>query len=697
MAVLEKIRVKMGIFITIIIGLALISFIVDADTLRSAVSVFSSKYDVGEMNGESISYKDFQKKVDYYTTIHKIITNDQAPDDQAQDAINESAWQDLMASKVLVPQMLNAGIDVGDEEMFDLTQGSVISPVLLREQAFVGEGGAFDKSKLVEFIKMIPQDNTGNLDTYWRFLENNIKNEQIFSKYVTLLAKSNILNPAQLRRSIEDNNTTSDISFVMQPFGLFNDSTEVAASEVKKYYGIHKKEFKQDASRDLEYVVFSVTPSSDDISRAEEDMNQAFKEFVTTTNLKQYLTRNSDRAFDSKYYKKGELASISTKIDSFAFSSNLSGVLGVYYENDKFLAARINSIKEIPDSVFVQHILLQGEEASTSKTIDSLLNVINKGADFSELASIYSLDKNPNTKPGDLGWMTQSYMIPGFDTCFVVPVGKAFKLTSSYGQHVVRVSAKTPLHKKVQISILEKGAVASKETYQNFYTKANEFASKAQEGFETFTAAAKELNIVPLPAYGITEGSKTFATYSNAREITRWAYEAKKGDVSQIISLENKHFFVLTLTAIKEAGIPKLSDVKPQIESILRREKAIENMVAQVSEQIKGVQTIEQVAEKLGSTVSKQTGVSFGTFGTQTFDPKFIGAVSGAEQNKLIGPFAGSTGVYLFKVDARQTGSFYTEEDAKNRNNQFFTYQVQIIPKIMEEGAKVKDNRKKFF
>ena len=69
MAVLEKIRVKMGVFITVVIGVALLSFVLDADTLRSAISMFSSKYDVGEMNGKAISYKDFQKRVEYFTRI----------------------------------------------------------------------------------------------------------------------------------------------------------------------------------------------------------------------------------------------------------------------------------------------------------------------------------------------------------------------------------------------------------------------------------------------------------------------------------------------------------------------------------------------------------------------------------------------------------------------------------------------------
>ena len=50
MAVLEKIRVKLGVFITVLIAVALLSFIIDPDTLQSTMSMFSSKYDVGALH-----------------------------------------------------------------------------------------------------------------------------------------------------------------------------------------------------------------------------------------------------------------------------------------------------------------------------------------------------------------------------------------------------------------------------------------------------------------------------------------------------------------------------------------------------------------------------------------------------------------------------------------------------------------------
>ena len=47
MAVLQNIRVKFGLVISIIIALALLSFIIDPTTLSTALQSMSSKYDVG--------------------------------------------------------------------------------------------------------------------------------------------------------------------------------------------------------------------------------------------------------------------------------------------------------------------------------------------------------------------------------------------------------------------------------------------------------------------------------------------------------------------------------------------------------------------------------------------------------------------------------------------------------------------------
>ena len=699
MAVLEKIRVKMGVFITVIIGVALLSFVIDADTLRSALSMFSSKYDVGEMNGKAISYKDFQKRVDYFTRINQLMTGSAALDEKGSEMVNQSSWQDLLSDNVLIPAIEKAGIAVGDEEMFDLSQGSKISQVLLRERAFLDENGQFDKTRLVNMIKQIPNDPSGDLATYWDYLEKNMYVDQMVGKYVTLLAKSSVQNPVQMRRAISDNNVTSDVSFIIQPYGFAQDtSIAVSSKEIKEFYNKHKNNFEQPAGRDLEYVVFEVVPSAEDISAAESDIQKLMEEFRTTTNLRGFLVRNSDKPLDNNFYKQGELVSKSAVLDSFAFKAQVGEVLEPFKEGDIYRAARVVATKQLPDSVFVNHILLANtDKAAAKKSADSLISVIEKGGDFAQIASANSLDKNPNVAPGELGWMTSAAMLPNFDTCFVAPLNKLITIETNYGLHIVKVTQKTKVLNKVQLAVLEKGAVASKETFQNYYSQANELASKADGKIDMFNKLTAEKNLVPLQANNIPEGAKTIASYNNAREITRWAYQAQVGDVSQIISIDNKYFFIVALTKVREAGIPSMESIQNEIVAEIRKEKAQEKAVAKVKEQIAGLTTLGEIAEKLGTTISAQTGVSFGAPGSQSFDPKFIGYVCGAEPNTLVGPVAGNVGVYIFKVDKRDTGAFFTEDDAKARSNQALGYQVQMIPAILEKNANVKDNRAKFF
>ena len=699
MAVLEKIRVRMGVFITVIIGIALLSFIVDEQTLQSAISMFTSKYDVGEMNGKAISYQEFQKKIDYFTQIQQMVTGQASLDEQGQEMVNESAWQDLMGEYVLIPSIENAGIGVGEEELLDLTQGTSISPVLMREQSFMGQDGSFDRNKLVEFVKAIPQDESGNLATYWSFLEKSIKNDQMFTKYISLLDKSTITSPVEMKRVIAENNTTSDVSFVMQPFGFMPDTTvTVSQQEIKDYYNKNKAKFDMKASRDIDYVVFEVIPSAEDIKLAKEDIEKVYEEFTTTTNLKSFLARNSEKQLSDYLFKQGELASISPALDSFAFSAPLTAVLPVFQEGNTFRAARINAIKSVADSVFVEHILLDNSapEVAMAKA-DSLIKLIDGGADFQTLAAENSLDKNPNVAPGELGWMTQLMKLPGLDTCFTAPLNKPLKVATNYGLHIVKASKRTAPVKKVQIALLEKSAVASKQTFQDYYSKANELASKADGKMEQFQAAVKEMNLSVVPAVGIEEGAKTVATYNNARPISRWIYEAKKNDVSQIISIDNKYFFVVAVTGVREAGIQPFDAIKDNIKTVLQMEKTNEKFFQSVKEKLAGTNSIETVAEILGTTVSKQSGISFGAMGAQSMDPVFIGAATSAPENKLTGPVKGNLGIYLFNVDARTQGEFFTEQDAKMRSGQMFSYKLQQLQSIFEKTGKVKDNRLKFF
>ncbi|MBE6224566.1 MAG: hypothetical protein E7122_04995 [Bacteroidales bacterium] len=694
MALLEKIRVKMGAFITVLIAVALLSFVIDPSTLQSAMSMFSSKYDVGEIAGEGISYQDYQQKVDYFSQVYQM-TNGSSSDERTQDLINNTAWQNEITERVLIPAVEAAGVTLGEEELYDLTQGANISPVLLQDPSFADENGQFSRERVAQLVQAIGQDQSGQLAMYWNFIEDNIVKSQKVSKYLSLLEQSMFMSPVELNRAIAENNTSYNVDFVVKPYGFSVDSSIVVSdSEVKEYYEKNRNSFKQVESRDLEYVVFEVVPSAEDIELAQQDMEKLYNEFVTESNVKNFLARNSDKPFNPYFYKEGDLKTIAVELEDFAAKAKVGDVLPPFQQENTFIAAKVVDIKQMPDSVFVKHILLQGENEAKA---DSLLAVAKKG-NFAQLAEQYSADKNPNVaEAGDLGWMTQQYMIPGMESVLDAKKGDVFTLKTTYGTHIVKVTDSTKPVKKMQVAILVKEAVASKTTYSDYYAKANDIATRSEGSLEKMNAAAKEMGVSVYPALRVLPGARTLANYEHTREISRWANENEVGTVSPIITVDNKYFFVVGLKAVHPEGYAPYAEIAPTIKSYLMMQKKGEKVAAETKAQIEGATTIEGVAEKLGTTVSSQSGIAFSSLTSQQLDPKFIGAIAGAEENTLTGPVVGEIGVYYFTIKGKETGAFYTEDDAKERNRQIFTAVENVVPVILLENAGVKDQRYKFF
>ena len=117
-------------------------------------------------------------------------------------------------------------------------------------------------------------------------------------------------------------------------FGYQTDTTIVVTDqEIRAYYDAHKKFYKQQESRDIEYVVFEVKPSEADIQATSDNFNKLYEEFGTTDNVKSFLAKNSDRVLSNYWYKAGELATINSDINNYVFDKP-EGVSPVLGEND---------------------------------------------------------------------------------------------------------------------------------------------------------------------------------------------------------------------------------------------------------------------------------------------------------------------------------------------------------------------------
>ena len=94
--------------------------------------------------------------------------------------------------------------------------------------------------------------------------------------------------------------------------------------------------------------------------------------------------------------------------------------------------------------------------------------------------------------------------------------------------------------------------------------------------------------------------------------------------------------------------------------------------------------------------MSTLSDVTFSTNSAPSTEPAFVGAVAAAKEGVLSGPVAGVMGTYVFQVNGREVGSYYTEDDAKSAQARLDSYHAQMLLPLMTE-KNVDDNRARFY
>lgn len=693
MAALETIRTKFGIGASLIIAFGLLLFLVNPSDIIQTIQSTSSKNDVGKINGKSISYLQFDSEVRQMDEVRKMISGTSANTDEGQVQLRNMTWQTLVDRYLVVPTIESAGIRVGQQEQENMFVGDNLSPVASNFYGFFDEDGNYSVDRVRELVEAAETSESYRMIRDYLF--DNARSNRFNEKYLGLFNAGTYVNALERKRAIEENNATANVDFVLAPGTYFpEDSTVVVnKSEVEKYYKAHEDAFRQVANRDIRYAVFELNASQEDIANSNAKFVGLYDEFASTDNMRAFLQKNSDRKWDDSWYKAGELRTVNADVENFV-SANNSGVSPVFQSGTTFYAARIMDNANLPDSVYVRHIMLVGNDAK--HLADSLLGVVNKN-NFSTLANLYSADKGnaQDGEMGNLGWMTKNIMIKGFEPVLEAKVGVPFVLNTQYGSHVVEVTKTTKPVAKKKVAIFEKETTISKETERAISEQARLLAVRSQGKLDNFKTVCDTTGIYAR-SLNITEATDSYGAISHAKEVTRWAFNNKPGKVSDVIPVDNKYFFVVAVEKAHKEGIAPLKEVYESIRSQIYREKYVQKHAQDVAAQIEGLTSLEAVAEKLNTTVSNLTDVTFSTSSAPTTEPAFIGAVAAAKEGVLTGPVAGMMGAYVFKVNGREMGSYFTEDDAKAAQARFVNYYDQMILPIMMDKT-VKDNRARFY
>lgn len=697
MALIGKIRERMGTFLVIAIGFSLVAFLL-GDVLTSKTSLFAdNKNEIGKIAGESISPQDFEAKFQQNLEFYKINNNSENVDAAAMDNLRDQTWNQIINETIFQNVYQDLGILVTTEELVDMVMGRFVHPKILEVPAFKDSvTGAFRPDAVKRYLSNIASDEKAMGS--WMNFETGIKRERVAQKYVNMIKGGLYVTKAEAEQDYMANNRNVRMSFVAMKYTDVADSLVVVNdADLKSYYSKHENDYKQEASRNMEFVTFDLAPSQDDYRVAELSLNELKADFEASTKDSDFVKMNSDnKTIKAEYINPSSIPVLYAGLGAV----QVGAVLGPYMDGNEFKLVKIRSIQEMPDSAKARHILIRmadGDTAAAMLRADSLKKAIKSGKiTFAEAALKMSEDKGSAEKGGDLGWFKEGAMVPEFnDACFKGKKGEMTVVRTNFGFHIIELQDQSQLSKRIQAFYVTRKVEVSTATDHQVYAKANGFVAKYPTGADFDKGiAAEKLN--KRNADNVKENDRTIGGLEQSRELIRWAYKANKDELSKVFQLGDK-YIIAHLVAIHEKGIATMDEVKDQVTGNVKKEKK----AAQFIEKMQGTADLNALASKVKMIVESADNVNFANTYILNYgsEPAIVGALQSVKKGGVTKPTEGRRAVYVARLDDVTEPAAKTDlKDGKASLEAALKQRVDYqLFGALKDKANVVDNRGRFY
>ncbi|MCA1740908.1 MAG: SurA N-terminal domain-containing protein [Bacteroidales bacterium] len=291
MAILQTLREKAGPLVAGVIGVSLLLFVV-SDFFGNNTSQrrkANKYYELAIIDGESVSYQDYEARVLDLVEIYKMSGTSEV-NEEMLTSLREQVWQQMLSERLMDKTYKKTGLGVSPDEVEMLVFGDNPHPIV--RQLFTDPNtGMFNGSFLVNFLKATETDEATK--RYWLFFEDQIINDRLNTKLVNLMSKGLYVTDRQAEYEASLLANTVSFSYMARNYASVPDSAvTVTSDEIKKYYDGHKDNYERTAQRDMEYMIFDIAPSESDLKEAEEWAKNEAENFAAATDLVQYINDN---------------------------------------------------------------------------------------------------------------------------------------------------------------------------------------------------------------------------------------------------------------------------------------------------------------------------------------------------------------------------------------------------------------------
>lgn len=704
MGIIGSIRKHSWIAVALV-GIAIIAFIL-GDLTKNNRSI----PDMGKVNGETMSRQRFDELVERAEENYKMQQQVAQVPTEMQNRIRESVWGEFVEETLFEEQASKLGLQVTPGELGDMYTGKFIHPYL-RQYFTNPQTGVYDtvavRRTLENFTSM---DTTQRMQ--WVELEKAVKKDRMQQKYASLILSGFYMPKALAEKVAVYSQEVSNVRIAALPFqSVSDDEVTVSDADYKNYYEEHKAEFRVlEEFRDVEFIVYPVNPTPQDLTDIQAGVEKTWEEFQTIENaeIPFFVNGESNRSYDSTYVKASSFkAPFDAQIEAAAPGTFIAPAI----VGNEWMMAKVMNTAVRPDSLRASYIFVLNEkagaqvttrsDAQAKKLADSVSALLNSNRiSFEEALEQFSDDPQKNENKGDLNWVTDGGYTFFNEQVVNTPVGQSFVVADprEIGYLVVKVTDKTPATKKYRVALITREIVPSKATNDAVYTTAHKFASQNRT-LKSFEASAQEQNLQMRNArLGLM--SESLAGVSNAREIVRWVFnkETEIGAVTDQVYECDGNYVIAALKDVFKKGYATLDQVRPMIEQDVRREKKAELLMARAEEAAKVAKDINSIATKLNVAVDTLDSVSFNGnyFGKFGMEPK-VQAVIAATKSGLTSPVKGASAVYMVQVDSKAKVEGPDGNLVRTQMEQGYRNKVRQVTEVLRMKAKIEDNRNEHF
>ncbi len=274
-------------------------------------------------------------------------------------------------------------------------------------------------------------------------------------------------------------------------------------------------------------------------------------------------------------------------------------------EVENFYETYQDSIPDMPKRVNISHIFLNVRASSAADTaaveqLREIKDMIEAGANFSELAAEYSQDPGSRQTGGDLGFVSRGSLVPEFEeVAFALEPGELSEIVKSdFGYHLIKLEERRG--EKIHVRHILLTPEASESDVESVRNDLNALRTQVLEG-ASFDSLAQEAS--DDPDVTLNKGNLGWFEVPNLQlpEFQQVVDTMDVGEISRPFQTE-LGWHVIKLNDMRPAGAVTLEDNWAEIEQMVMQQKRaeeyqrwLENLRSQFYVDIK----VEQITESL--------------------------------------------------------------------------------------------------